>query len=34
MKQVGKEKKQGCVNVLFASAGASYTTKGGVTVTI
>ena len=34
MKKVGKEKKQGCVNVLVVSAGASYTTKGGVTVNI
>ena len=34
MKTVGKEKKQGCVSILVATAGASYTTKGGVTVNI
>ena len=34
MKTVGKEKKQGCVSMMIATAGASYTTKGGITVSI
>ncbi len=34
MKTVGKEKKQGCVTVVVVSAGASYTAKNGVGISI